>query len=133
MSEYTRKANDFLKKNNIRFSISYLGENQPDWDNNYHSEYLCRFTNRNTRKSMSVHFFQSLYNSGKVPTAYDVLACLTKYESVTIDDFVNEFGYEISSWEDVKKVQKTYNAVNREYKGVLRVFGTCLDELQEIA
>lgn len=133
MSEYTIKANEFLKKNNIRFSVSYIGESLPDWDNNYHSEYLVKFYNRSTRKSMTVHFFQSLYNAGSKPSAYDVLSCLQKYEVGTIDDFVSEFGYKVNSWEDVKKIEKTYKSVKREYKNVLRVFGDCLEELFEIA
>ena len=132
MSEYEVKANEFLKANNIRFSVFYVGETIPNWDDNYRSEYKCRFYNRNTKKSMTVHFFQSLHDSGIEPTSYDVLACLQKYEVGTIDDFVFEFGYEVKSWEDVKKIEKTYKAVKREYKNVLRVFGDCMDELQEI-
>ena len=133
MSEYTIKAKEFLKKNNIRFSVSYIGENLPDWDNNYHSEYLVKFHNRNTKKSMTVHFFQSLHNSGEKPTSYDVLSCLQKYEVGTIDDFISEFGYSVNSWEDVKKIEKTYKAVCREYKKVLHVFGDCMEELIEIS
>ena len=132
MSEYTTKANEFLKTNNIRFSVSYIGESLPDWDNNYHSEYLVRFYNRNTRKSMTVHFFQSSRNAGCELSAYDVLSCLQKYDVGTIDDFVSEFGYSVNSWEDVKKIEKTYKAVCREYKNVLRVFGDCMEELAEI-
>lgn len=132
MSEYTIKANKFLKNNNIRFSVSYIGENKPDWDNNYHSEYLCKFHNRNTKKSMSVHFYQSIMSSGQTPTSYDVLACLTKYDVGSIDNFVSEFGYEINSWKDAKQIEKTYKAVCREWKGVQRVFSDCLEELSEI-
>lgn len=132
MSEYTIKAEEFLKKNNIRFLVSYIGENLPDWDNNCHSEYLVKFYNRNTRKSMTVHFFQSLRNAGSEPSAYDVLSCLQKYEVGNNADFVSEFGYSVNSWEDVKKIEKTYKAVCREYKNVLRVFGDCMEELIEI-
>ena len=133
MSEYTLKAKRLLRNNNIRFSVSYIGENIPSWDNDYHSEYKCRFYNRNSKKSMTVHFFQSLRNSGIEPTSYDVLSCLQKYDVGSIDDFISEYGYEIYSWEDAKKVEKTYKAVQREYKGVCRVFADCLDELSEIA
>lgn len=132
MSEYTIKADEFLRKNNIKFSVSYIGENLPDWDNECHSEWLVRFYNRNTRKSMTVHFFQSLRNAGSEPSAYDVLSCLQDYEVGTIDDFVSEFGYSVNSWEDVKKIEKTYKGVKREYKNVLRVFGDCMEELIEI-
>lgn len=133
MSEYTIQARKFLAENNIKFSVSYVGENQPNWDDQYHSEYLVRFYNRNTRKSMSVHFFQSLHNAGQEPTAYDVLTCLQKYDVGTIDDFVAEFGYEVNSWKDVKRIEKTYKAVRREYNNVVRVFNDCMDALQEIS
>ena len=44
-----------------------------------------------------------------------------------------EFGYEVNSWKDVKRIEKTYKAVRREYNNVVRVFGDCMDALQEIA
>ena len=71
-------------------------------------------------------------SSGQTPTSYDVLACLTKYDVGSIDNFVSEFGYEINSWEDAKRIEKTYKAVCREWKGVQRVFSDCLEELSEI-
>ena len=136
MSEYEVKANEFLKENNIRFSYRGPDVKTCDWDGKLHFMFKCRFFNRSTKKSMTVNFFSSLQDfcdCKETVTAYDVLACLQKYEVGTIDDFVSEFGYEVNSWEDVRKIEKTYKAVKREYKNVLRVFGDCMDELQEIA
>lgn len=133
MSEYTLKAKKLLKDNSISFTVKYLGESIPEWDNKSHSEYLVRFRNKKTDKSMSVHFYQSLINAGQEPSAYDVLACLTKYDVGSIDDFISEFGYEINSWKEAKKIEKTYKAVKKEYAGILRVFPECLESLREIA
>lgn len=136
MSEYTIQAENFLKKNNIRFSFKEPEIRICDWDNKNHFMFKCRFVNLNTNKSMTVNFFSSLqdyWNNIQEITAYDVLSCLTKYDVGTIDDFVSEFGYEVNSWQDVKKIEKTYKALVREWKNVQRVFGECLEELREIA
>lgn len=136
MSEYTLKAKRFLSTNNIRFSYAEPIEKICDWDNKTHFMFKVRFYNRNTKKSMTVNFFSSLndyWNCNTDLQAYDVLACLQKYDVGTIDDFQSEFGYEINSYADAKKLEKTYKAVKREYKQVLRVFDNCLEELREIS
>ena len=135
MCEYEKNAIDFLKRNNIRFSVIRTTTERCDWDNKQHYAHYVRFYNRNTRKSMSVKFFSSLrdfIDMNEKCSAYDVLACIQKYDVGTIDDFVSEFGYSFETWEDVRKAEKTYKAVVHEYKGVKRVFGVCLDALREI-
>ncbi len=136
MSEYEKQAVNFLKRNNIRFSVLRTTVETCEWDNKSHYRHYVRFYNRNTKKSMSVRFFSSLqdfWDMNEKCTAYDVLACIQKYDVGTIDDFVSEFGYSFNTWEDVRKAEKTYRAVVHEYKGVERVFGDCLEELREIA
>lgn len=65
----------------------------------------------------------------KVPTAYDVLTCLQKYDVGTLENFCSEFGYN----EDSKKAEKTYNAVAEEFKNVCMLFSDSeIEELQEI-
>lgn len=70
-----------------------------------------------------------LANQRKAPTAYDALACLTKYDIGTIDDFASEFGY---TEQKPSKIIKTYMAVCEEWSNVQRLFGDVLEELQEI-
>ena len=135
-SEYTVKAEEFLKKNNIRFSQKE-GEVMPcDWDNGeLHYMHLCRFYNRNSGKSMTVRFFSSrndYWEGNSFTDSYSVLSCLQKYDVGDIENFISEFGYEIHGYSDFKKVEKTFKAVTREYKNVLRVFGDCLEDLREI-
>lgn len=52
------------------------------------------------------------------PTAYDVLACIQKYDVGTFDDFCSEFGYDTDS----RKAYKTYKAVLREWKNIEFLF-----------
>lgn len=65
----------------------------------------------------------------ETPTAYDVLACLQKYDVGTFEDFCGEFGYDTDS----KTAEKTYNAVVNEYTNVCKLFtDTEIEQLQEI-
>ena len=63
-----------------------------------------------------------------IPTMYDVLTCLQKYEIGTFQDFCSDFGYN----DDSIKCYKIYKSVLREYNAVKRLFGDVLEELQEI-
>jgi hypothetical protein len=65
----------------------------------------------------------------KIPSAYDVLACLQKYEVGSFKDFCDSFGYD----EDSRKAEKTYNLVVEEYKNVCMLWNEKeLEILQEI-
>ena len=63
------------------------------------------------------------------PSAYDVLACLTKYDPGTFKDFCADFGYS----DDSIKALEPYRAVQEEWSAVERMFNDCLEELQEIS
>jgi hypothetical protein len=65
----------------------------------------------------------------KAPTAYDILACLTKHNPGTFEDFCSEFGYDTDS----RRAEKTYNAVKDEYLNLCALFnGNEMEELAEI-
>lgn len=65
----------------------------------------------------------------KAPTAYDVLACLTKADPGDYDNFCSEYGYD----KDSRKAFKTYKAVRKEWKNVERLFtDEQIQQLQEI-
>lgn len=66
---------------------------------------------------------------GKTPTAYDILACLQKYDVGTFEDFCGEFGYDTDS----KRAKKTYKAVVKEYDNVCKIWNDAeIEQLQEI-
>lgn len=52
------------------------------------------------------------------PTAYDVLACLTKYDPETFKDFCASYGYD----EDSRKAEKIYNAVCEEWNNIKMLY-----------
>lgn len=54
----------------------------------------------------------------KVPTAYDVLACVQKHDVGTFKDFCSEYGYD----EDSRKAEKTFHDVVVEYNNVQKIW-----------
>lgn len=63
------------------------------------------------------------------PTCYDVLACLTKYEPGTFEDFCSEYGYD----EDSRAAERIYIAVQKEFANLKRLFDPeQLEAMQEI-
>lgn len=65
----------------------------------------------------------------KAPTAYDVLACLTKYDPGTFENFCSEFGYDTDS----RKAEKTHIAVLDEWKNICMLYSDSeIEQLQEI-
>ena len=65
----------------------------------------------------------------KPPNAYSVLACLTKWDPGTFEDFCGEYGYDTDS----RKAEKTYNAVKSEYQFLATLFNDVeLNEMAEI-
>lgn len=63
------------------------------------------------------------------PTAYDVLACLTKYDCGSFDTFCAEYGYS----NDSIRAMKTYIACCDEYHNLRRIFTVGqMAELSEI-
>ena len=66
---------------------------------------------------------------GKEPSLYSVLACLTKYDPGTFEDFCSEYGYDTDS----RKAEKIYKAVKEEWLNVQALFNDDeLEILQEI-
>jgi len=74
----------------------------------------------NNKKSDVIHY-------PKAPTAYSVLACLTKYDPGTFEDFCSEFGYD----EDSRSAEKTFKAVKDEYMNVCALYND--EELELMA
>lgn len=62
------------------------------------------------------------------PTAYDVLACLTKYDPGTFENFCGDYGHDTDS----QRGLKTYLDVQNEWTEVRRLFGDALEDLANI-
>lgn len=64
-----------------------------------------------------------------IPSEYDILACLTKYDPYTFEDFCSSYGYD----EDSRSAEKTYNAVCEEWQNISQLFTEeQIEQLQEI-
>lgn len=75
-------------------------------------------------KQYTFEFGQSLSEGSNEPTLYSVLACLTKYDPETFEDFCANYGYD----NDSRKAEKIYKAVVKEWKNLNRLFTS--DELE---
>lgn len=125
---YGKKAEKFANKHGIKLSIvghrigSHLeGETQV--------RHIFKMQLSRNRKQYTFEFGQSIAAGRKNPTMYDILACLTKYDPETFEDFCDEFGYD----QDSRSAERIYKAVRREWGNVERLFGDILDKLRKIA
>ena len=83
-----------------------------------------RFTDDKNLKKAGV------LRDGKKPNAYGILACLLKYDVGTIDDFINEFGYEIKCYKDMKNLEDNYKAVVDEYNNLMMLYSD--EEMEDL-
>lgn len=134
MSEYIKQAEKFASENGIKLTIlSWDYKKHFTSDNEKRFVFKCKLT-RN-KKSYTFDFGQSINEGSNKPTMYDILACLTKYDVGTFEDFCSEFGYpqfDENTGRKDKQTVKTYKAVCKEFEAVDRLFGDIIDQLQEI-
>jgi hypothetical protein len=127
-TNYKLQALRFAKKNGVK--LAFIGD--PEYkkhfadDKNYRYVFKCRLSRG--RKSYTFNFGQSIAAGAEEPSMYDILACLTKYDVGSFEDFCSEFGYDTDS----RTAERTYKAVLKEWAGVERLFSDILEELQEI-
>lgn len=138
-TSYDIQAENFAKKYGVKFHIFHTKtEYRPYFSDDKQSRYVFKCRLIRGRRSYTFSFGQSLAEGSKAPKLYDILACLTKYDCGSFEDFCNEFGYEIDNENCTgynKKSMRIYKAVCREYEAVCRLFGDageCFDELCEI-
>ena len=146
--DYNKQAQEFLTKTNTTLDVEYIGHGNY-FDDDKETRDIYRFTLKRDGRKYTSKFGQSIVNSGtakenvvykvggfnhgkidrrrKAPTAYDILACLTKYDTGTFDNFCADFGYDTDS----RKAEKTYFDVQREYQGVCLIWNA--KEREELA
>ena len=127
-TDYQAQAEKFLSDTKTTFKAVYS-----EYRKYFPDDKECRSVYRITLRrkghgSYTFNFGQSIANSGQEPTPYNVLACLTKYDVGTFENFCSEFGYDTDSI----KATKIYKAVVNEYKNVQRLFGDVIEQLAEI-
>lgn len=71
----------------------------------------------------------TVLKSNSIPTDYDILVCLTKYDPGSLEDFCSDYEYD----PDSTKGRDTYIAVQGEYHHLIRLFDDAeMEELREI-
>lgn len=136
-TDVNQNWNDNSKRNKYRFTITTpRGKMSGDfWDSIHNTEITLMKLNdysiktyrmkaeclSYSEKVKAVKALDKLIKDAK-PTPYDILACLEKYEVGTMNDFFDEFGYEIHSADDMFSFMNTYNAVVKEYRDLCRIF-----------
>ena len=132
-TNYEKLAKDFAKKHGIK--LSFIGE--PRYGKYFHTDqqpryvFKCKLSREG--KSYIFTFGQSLAKNAERPTIYDILACFTKSDPGTFEDFCNEFGYGENSGIDEAIEKDIYEAVVIEWDNVKMLFGDILEELIEIS
>ena len=130
-SEYQLQAEKFLSDHGIKFSSRFIAF-KPYFpgEKDYRNVYILYLT-RDGKADYETGFGQSIIDSrsNTLPTAYDLLTCITKYDPASFDDFCGEYGYN----NDSRKAEATYKSVKADWIKVQRFFTEQeLEELQEI-
>lgn len=110
---------DFSQSVNDSFSKSELGRlsRKPLSMNDYnYTAIRMLLESGEKREGMSLPF--TLHYEKTPPSDYSILACLTKYDPGTFEDFCGDFGYDTYS----RKAEKTYFAVQKEYQNLWNMF-----------
>lgn len=135
MNEYQIQAKNFLRKANAKMKITHVAnEINPLWNDNL-TRKKYRVTITTPQGKTSFFFWDSIYNfqNNIIPTEYDILACLQKYDVGTFDDFVNEFGYAIEYTKNYLNAKRIYKMTCKEYENLCRIFTPeQMEELREI-
>lgn len=127
--DYEQRAEYFLKITNTKILIEFK-EKSIYFDSDKEARDIYVITLQNKYNRFRFTFGQSIKNEGTMPTAYDVLSVLNKYDIGTYENFCDEFGYSTDS----RKARAIYKATLREFKNLQRLFPNKneLELLQEI-
>jgi hypothetical protein len=128
-TDYQKQANDFLKKTGTTYKATFI-KNDLYFTDDKEPRDIWRITLKRNGKRWSFRFGNSINASqtNEAPTAYDVLATLTKYDVGSFNDFCFDFGYDTDS----RKAEKIYKAVVKEFEHVDKMFSDVINELAEI-
>lgn len=126
VTDYEKQATDFLTLTGTSFTATYK-----KYDYYFKSDKERRaifsIVLKNKTHRYRFLFGQSIAAGSKVPTPYDVLSCLTKYDIGSYANFCSDFGY------DIKNSKSIYKAVLREWKNIELLFtAEQIELLQEI-
>lgn len=135
-NKYHEQAHNFLYDTNSRLIIRLaIPQKCPLWANcsggkHLHGKHYSIIL-KSPRDIYTFDFWGSIKDKqdNKIPSAYDVLACLSVYEFLDFDDFCANYGYN----NDSIKAHKIYLAVLKEQEHLKALYtGEELEQLNEI-
>ena len=127
MNEYEKQAQDFLESTETELTVEYSHYSKY-FPADKESRAVFEFTLCRAGKSYTGTFGQSIAAGDKMPSAYDVLACLDYWQG-TFSDFCEDFGYSTDSI----TARKTYTRVMDQSRGLKSLFSPEeLDKLGDI-
>ena len=123
------QATKFLGDCKIAMKVKFLKYDKYFSDDDAFRD-IYRVTFSRGKNKMSITFGQSIRDTttdgGYPPKPYDVLACLTKYDPGTFENFCGDMGYN----DDSIRSKAIYKSVMSEWKKVLTFFTP--DELEKL-
>lgn len=128
MENYQEQATKFLKNTNTKFKAKYF-DYAYYFPQDKEQREIYKITLKTPKGSYTFKFGQSIASQGEEPTPYDVLACLTKYDVGSFEEFCSEFGYDTDS----RAADRTFKAVVKEWENISRIYTEeQIELLQEI-
>lgn len=136
MKNYEKQGNNFLKKHDVKMIVKFLKHDVYFQDDKKKRD-IFKVTFKRQGKQFTITFGQSIIESTGIgenpPLAYDVLACIEKYEPDTFETFCVDYGFDNEPFANYLKVKKNYNAICKQWKQVSSFFtDEELEELKEI-
>lgn len=130
IDELSKSASKSVKKNNERFYKAFedgkISRNERDkkiFNNLPEGAFMQCVLNAIRRverelKERQVTSKDKALPQATMPSLYDVITVMTKYDPETFEDFCDTFGYD----QDSRSAEKTYRAVKKEYNAMKRLF-----------
>lgn len=127
-TNYEQQAIAFLNDTNTSLTIKYKAYGS-HFTGETEKRHIFRCRLKNDLGSYNFDFGQSIAAGKEQPTAYDILACLQKYDVGSLEDFCGDFGYNTDS----RTAERVYKAVCKEYAAIDKLFTSeQIEQLQEI-
>lgn len=124
MVNYEAVAQDFLDKCNAKMEITFVTKmKNRNWGDQV-SRNRYEVVLQTPKGIATFPFWDSVINTQNHlrPSKYSILACLEKYDVGSMDDFFDEFCWEITSGSDVVRFLDTYNETVKQYRDLCRIF-----------
>ena len=123
--EYSSTFGDSIRNTERRAFAAMIGQGWAYW-----SKEAARMGFRKEAGSETISRKSLAEARNYRPSAYDILACLEKYEPDTFDNWAAEMGYNDRPLSEYPNVLKVWTACVEQYRGLSRMFSA--DEMEQL-